>query len=110
MQIILASRSPRRRELLKKALRSFRVVPSGFDESMLEEKDPVRFAVAAAVAKARDVGDRFPGSLVIGADTIVNLDGLVLGKPEDDAQAAAFLARLRGRVHEVATAVEKHWR
>jgi 23S rRNA (uracil1939-C5)-methyltransferase len=103
MQIILASQSPRRRELLKKALRTFRVVPSGFDESTLKEKDPVRFAVAAAVAKAKEVGGRFPGSLVIAADTIVTVDGEIFGKPEDRDDARAMLRRLSGRDQLVVT-------
>jgi 23S rRNA (uracil1939-C5)-methyltransferase len=105
VQIILASQSPRRRELLKKALRSFRVVPSGFDESTLEEEDPVRFAVAAAVAKAREVGGRFPGSLVIGADTIVSVDGEIFGKPQDREDARGMLRRLSGRDQLVITGV-----
>lgn len=103
MQIILASQSPRRRELLKKALRSFRVVPSGFDESTLAETDPVRFAVAAAVAKAREVGERFPGSLVIAADTIVSVDGEIFGKPKDRGDARSMLRRLSGRDQLVIT-------
>ena len=105
MQIILASQSPRRRELLKKILRSFRVVPSGFDESTLSEKDPVRFATEAAVAKAREVGARFPASLIIAADTVVCLDGEIFGKPKDREDARAMLRRLSGQAHRVITGV-----
>jgi 23S rRNA (uracil1939-C5)-methyltransferase len=105
LQIILASKSPRRRELLKKVLRSFRVVPSGFDETTLTEKDPVRFAVAAAAAKAREVGARFPGSLIIAADTIVTVDGAIFGKPKDRDDARAMLKRLSGRDQLVITGV-----
>ncbi len=105
MQIILASQSPRRRELLKKILRSFRVVPSGFDESTLTERDPVRFATEAAVAKARDVGERFPASLIIAADTVVCLDGEIFGKPKDREDARAMLLRLSGQAHRVITGV-----
>jgi len=105
MRIILASQSPRRRELLKKILRSFRVVPSGFDESTLSERDPVRFATEAAVAKAREVGERFPASLIIAADTVVCLDGEIFGKPKDREDARAMLRRLSGQAHRVITGV-----
>ncbi|OGD19340.1 MAG: hypothetical protein A2W03_18615 [Candidatus Aminicenantes bacterium RBG_16_63_16] len=105
MDIILASQSPRRKELLRRIVPEFRVVPSGFDEDSLEEKDPLRFAIAAAEAKARDVGEKFPSALVIAADTVVNLGQEILGKPKDVAEAREMLGKLSGSRHRVITAV-----
>ncbi len=105
VEIILASRSPRRQELLKKIIAAFRVVASGIDEDAFREKDPLRFALRAAEAKARDVGEKHPSSLVIAADTIVNLGDEIFGKPRDRAEAGEILRRLSGRRHRVITAV-----
>ena len=105
MDIILASQSPRREELLRQVVPEFRVVPSGFDEGTLREEDPLRFAIAAAEAKAREVGSRFPEALVIAADTVVNLGREILGKPRDEAEAREMLGRLSGSRHRVITAV-----
>jgi 23S rRNA (uracil-5-)-methyltransferase RumA/MAF protein len=105
MDIILASQSPRRQELLKKIVPLFRVVPSGLNEEQFREKDPLRFALRAAEAKAREVADKNPSSLVIAADTVVNLSDEVLGKPKDRAQAEGMLHKLSGQRHRVITAV-----
>jgi 23S rRNA (uracil1939-C5)-methyltransferase len=105
MDVILASRSPRRRDLLGRLFPSFRVFPSGVDETGIAEADPVRFAMAAAEAKARDVAGRYPDALVIGADTIVCLGPEIFGKPPDRAGAEAMLRRLSGRKHRVITGV-----
>lgn len=104
-EIILASRSPRRLELLKKIRPVFRVVPSGIDEDKFRDSDPLRFALRAAEAKAREVGGRHPESLIIAADTVVNLEDEIYGKPKDRAEARAILRRLSGRRHRVITAV-----
>ncbi len=105
MDVILASRSPRRRELLARLFPVFRVVHSSVDESRIAETDPVRFAMAAAEAKARDVAGKNPDALVIGADTIVCLGPEIFGKPADRAAAEAMLERLSGRKHRVITGV-----
>jgi 23S rRNA (uracil1939-C5)-methyltransferase len=105
MDVILASESPRRRELLKRLIQEFQVVPSGVDERLFDRADPLKFAVAAAKAKARDVGERHPDALIIAADTIVCLEDEIFGKPADRAEAEAILARLSGRVHRVITGV-----
>jgi 23S rRNA (uracil1939-C5)-methyltransferase len=105
MDIVLASRSPRRQQLLKKIVPLFRVVPSGLDEEQFRERDPLRFALRAAEAKAREVGEKYPSSLVIAADTVVNLRDEVLGKPKDRAQAEEMLRQLSGQRHRVITAV-----
>lgn len=103
--IILASASPRRRELLGRIVASFRVVPSRVDEASVRETDPVGFAVAAALLKARDVGERNPASLVLAADTVVSLEGEIFGKPADRDEARATLKKLSGRRHRVITGV-----
>ncbi len=105
MDVILASQSPRRRELLARLFASFRVVPSGVDESSIVEADPVRFAMAAAEAKARDAAEKNPDALVIGADTIVCLGPEIFGKPADRAGAEEMLRRLSGRKHRVITGI-----
>ena len=105
MDIVLASQSPRRQELLRKIVPQFRVVPSGLNEEQFREKDPLRFALRAAEAKAREVADKNPSSLVIAADTVVNLSDEVLGKPKDRAQAEGMLHKLSGQRHRVITAV-----
>ena len=103
--VILASQSPRRRELLKKIVSRFRVVPSGIDEERHRRHDPVAFALAAASAKAREVGARFASSLIIAADTLVCLDNEIFGKPGSRDEARAMLRKLSGRRHRVVTAV-----
>jgi len=101
MTVILASASPRREELLRALIDDFEVVPSGVDEPW--EDDPVANAVNLAVAKARDVHARRPGSVVIGADTIVFDGGRPYGKPADAEDALAMWRALRGRQHRVVT-------
>jgi 23S rRNA (uracil1939-C5)-methyltransferase len=103
--LILASRSPRRQELLKKIVPEFRVIPSQVDEERFREKDPVRFALRAAQAKAKDVGQKFPSSLVIAADTLVCLGEEIFGKPKTRAEAQEILEKLSGQKHRVITAV-----
>ena len=103
--LVLASASPRRRELLARIVPAFRVVPSLADETSVGKADPVAFAVAAAILKARDVGDRNPGSTIIAADTVVSLDGEIFGKPAHRDEARATLRKLSGRRHRVITGV-----
>jgi septum formation protein len=103
--LILASASPRRRALLESIDSGFRVVPSQADEASVREADPVRFAVAAALLKARDVGERNPASLILAADTVVSLEGEIFGKPANRDEARATLKKLSGRRHRVITGV-----
>lgn len=105
MDIVLASASPRRRELLKKIVDDFRVIPSCIDEDKIREPDPVKFALEAAILKARDIGERHPSSLVIAADTIVCLGNRIIGKPRDREDARRTLGALSGTRHRVITAV-----
>lgn len=101
-RVVLASASPRRRELLRRLLADFDVVPSSVEERL--DPGPLAEAVARlAVEKARAVAAA--GDVILGADTIVVIDGDGLGKPVDRADASAMLRRLRGRVHDVLTGV-----
>lgn len=102
--IILASASPRRQELLKLLIPEFEVVVSDFVEDPAPSgQSPEEFAVEAALEKARDVARRYPEALVIGADTVVVVDGQVLGKPTDADDARRMLRLLAGRSHQVHT-------
>lgn len=104
MSLVLASASPRRRELLAALGLPYLVDPANIDESS-DERDPVRLAEALALSKAQAVAGRRSEDMVIGSDTVVALDGQLLGKPADDAEARTMLDALRGRAHEVVTAV-----
>lgn len=104
-KIVLASASPRRRALLSDLGLSFAVEPARFDESQVTDGDPVARAKALADGKALDVAGRHPDALVIGADTIVVIDGTILGKPEDEEDARRMLRLLSGRTHRVYTGV-----
>ena len=103
--LVLASASPRRRALLGRLGLPFEVVPSDADETPPPGLGPEEAAVELALAKALAVATRRPDQVVIGADTIVAVDGAMLGKPRDDDEAAAMLGRLRGRWHTVSTGV-----
>ncbi len=103
MEIVLASQSPRRRELMARVTPEFRVFPVDVDESSVPETDPVKFAGAAAVLKAKTAAASFPEAIVIGADTVVALRGRILGKPRDRAEARAMLESLSGQRHRVIT-------
>jgi len=103
MDIVLASRSPRRRELMARIAPGFHAFPVDVDESSVVEKDPVKSAIAAAVLKAKAAAASFPSSTVIGADTVVALGGRILGKPGDRESARAMLRLLSSRRHRVIT-------
>lgn len=102
--LILASASPRRRELLQQAGVAFTVIPSRATEDVLPGEAPADYALRVAEAKARDVARNYPGSLVLGADTIVVIDGQILGKPKDQVDGYRMLRLLSGRRHGVMTA------
>ena len=104
MALVLASASPRRRELLAALGVEFEVDPSEVDESSAEP-EPSRLAKLLALRKACAVAARRPDDLVLGADTIVVLDGLWLGKPADSDEARSMLKALRARTHEVVTGI-----
>ncbi len=101
--IILASKSPRRKSLLEQAGVVFSVVPSCIDERSFPSSSSKNHVRILADAKADDVSKRHPGSWVIGADTIVQIDDTVLGKPRSIKEARSMLKRLSGRSHQVFT-------
>lgn len=106
--LILASASPRRRELLTQAGYSFTVATANIPEVRLPGEDPIRFATRLAREKAETVARTHPEAalaLILGADTVVVVDEEVLGKPENDADAARMLRLLSGRTHRVITGV-----
>jgi septum formation protein len=105
LRVVLASSSPRRRELLTLIGISHAVLPADIDESVLPGEDPREHAERLARGKAGVIAEREPNALVIAADTIVVVDGDILGKPRDEASAAQMLRRLSGRGHVVFTAV-----
>ncbi|MBQ1554389.1 MAG: septum formation protein Maf [Clostridia bacterium] len=107
MKIILASGSPRRRELLEMTGLKFDVVTSDADESVPEGTDPAVAALMLSERKALAVArlERCRGCVVIGADTIVSLDGQTFGKPKDDLDAYRMLMALSDRTHTVYTGV-----
>lgn len=108
MRLILASASPRRRELLAQAGIEFTVETADIDESQLPGEDPVTYTTRLAREKAAAVLAKHSGEsdvVVLGADTIVTVDGLLLGKPKDADDAARMLRMLSGRPHEVVTGV-----
>ncbi len=102
-QLILASQSPRRRYLLEQAGLAFAVVPSAFDEDSVQLTDPADYVKTLAAAKADEVAGQYPGSWIIGADTIVTIDNAILGKPGDPGEARQMLEQLGGQSHCVYT-------
>ena len=97
--LILASGSPRRRELLQLVTPRFEVVASEVDERAVGAPTPQALVAALAEAKARAVAALRPADVVLGCDTVVDLDGRVLGKPADRAEAEAMLRAYSGRWH-----------
>ncbi|RMD80273.1 MAG: septum formation inhibitor Maf [Gammaproteobacteria bacterium] len=104
-RLILASASPRRRELLARLGLPFAVRVPAVDESPRPGEAPEALARRLALAKALAVAREEPGAVVLGADTLVVVEGEVLGKPAGREEALAMLGRLSGRAHEVLTAV-----
>jgi septum formation protein len=105
MSIVLASASPRRKKLLQQLGFELKIDPSSVDEVFDESMEPSIMARNLAFLKAEEVSQRHPAEIVLGADTIVVLDGLMLSKPLDANDAKAMLRLLSGRVHQVWTGV-----
>ena len=103
LPFILASASPRRAELLQQLKLDFRIVPSDATEVLDEQLSPFEICQLNAHRKARVIAKKNPDSLVLGADTLVFLDGEIMGKPLSRADAERMLARLQGRTHQVVT-------
>jgi len=103
--LVLASQSPRRRELLSVLGYAFTVIPSSIDEIPSSDEGPETFVVRVAREKGMEVASRVSHSIVLSADTVVTIDDEILGKPADEADAIRMLRRLSGRDHLVLTAV-----
>ncbi len=101
--IILASQSPRRQELLHRITDDFEVIVSNADEILPGGISPEEAPVCLSAVKARAVAESHPDKLIIGADTVVILDGRILGKPRDKDDAFAMLRALSGKTHTVVT-------
>ena len=104
-KLVLASRSPRRMELLKEIHPQFEVAPSSIDEVIDIGFRPEENARYIARAKAESIAPNFPGFWVIGADTLVSMDDEIFQKPEDEKDAERILKRLSGREHMVVTGI-----
>ena len=101
--LILASKSPRRSELLEQAGLTFSVIPSDFDESTVAVSAPESYVISLAESKALDISQKHPAAWVIAADTIVLIDRKILGKPASINEAHDMLRRLSDRTHQVLT-------
>ena len=102
-KLILASKSPRRSDLLKQAGLTFAIIPSDFDESSVTMSDPESHVKALAKSKASDISRKNPDSWVLGADTIVRIEDRILGKPGSKDEARSMLKQLSGKTHQVIT-------
>ena len=101
--LILASNSPRRRDLLAQAGLKFSVIPSNIDEQKVALSDPEIYVRTLAESKARDISEMHPDSWIIGADTIVLIGQQILGKPDSEEAARDMLRLLSGKMHQVFT-------
>jgi len=104
-KLILASSSPRRKELLDAVGWPYTVIVAGVDESLLPNEAPADYVQRLAHAKAKAVAERVQTGLVLGADTTVVVENEILGQPEDDEDARRMLRLLNGKWHEVLTGV-----
>lgn len=104
-RFILASASPRRKEILEKAGYSFEIIVSDADENIIEDLSPEKTVEVLAERKALSVWESNRDSVVFGCDTVVAIDGKILGKPTDDEDAFNMLKMLSGRTHTVSTGV-----
>ena len=105
MNIILASASPRRREILENTNVKFYVISSSIEELVLEGESPCQVVMRLAFEKGIDIASKRKSDLVISADTIVVLDNTVLGKPKDEEEAKLMITNLSGRTHQVITGI-----
>ena len=105
---ILASKSPRRIELLRQLGFEFDITPSVIDEDLIQGEPPHEHVIRLAEAKALDIGCRYPDRWIIAADTVVFVNGSILGKPRNEDEAFEMLSRLSGQEHFVLTGISAH--
>jgi len=102
--VILASASPRRKELLEKLGLRFSVIPAHIDETMLKDEDPINYASRMSLEKGEAIAKKYPERIVISSDTVVVHKEHILGKPSDPKDARRMLKMLSGKTHQVITA------
>lgn len=100
---ILASASPRRKELFSRYFKDFKIIPSSVEETIPKNITAEKTPEYLAILKAKDIFENYPNDIVIGADTAVVIDGKILGKPTDKKEAVKMLEMLSGRTHKVIT-------
>lgn len=105
MNIILASASPRRKEILENTKLKFDIIKSDIDEIILEKEAPIQAVMRLAFEKSMDIASKNEDDLIIAADTVVVLDENILGKPKDKYEAYNMIRSLSGRTHEVITGI-----
>lgn len=105
MNIILASASPRRKEILENTKLKFDIIKSDIDEIILEKEAPIQAVMRLAFEKSMDIASKNEDDLIIAADTVVVLDENILGKPKDKDEAYNMIRSLSGRTHEVITGI-----
>lgn len=105
MNIILASASPRRKEILENTKLKFDIIKSDIDEIILEKESPIQAVMRLAFEKSMDIASKNENDLIIAADTVVVLDENILGKPKDKYEAYNMIRSLSGRTHEVITGI-----
>ena len=104
-KIILASKSSRRKQLLSRILDDFTIIDSNLDESKIKIDEPSKYCRNLSYLKAKTVSKNFKNDIIIGADTIVYLNNIILGKPKDYNEAFNMLKKLSGQTHTVFTGV-----
>ena len=105
MNIILASKSPRRKEILKNIFKDLKIVNPDYNENTIKNKEPENYCMNIALGKASYVSKIYPEAYIISADTIVYLDKNILGKPKNKSEAIEYLSLLSGNQHKVFTGV-----
>ncbi|EOT33695.1 Maf family protein [Enterococcus durans] len=106
MKVVLASQSPRRKELLGRLVSTFEVQPADIDETPFEGENPKQYVQRMALEKAKVVKSKqLPDTLIIASDTTVVLEDEIMGKPENEEEAQEMLRKLSGTTHDVYTAV-----
>ncbi len=105
MNIILASSSPRRKEILKNAGYDFKIIPSNYEENIIGKFFSLKLTEKCAYNKASDILNKHNDSIIVSADTVVVLDDIILGKPKDKNDAFLTLKKLSSKTHFVATSI-----
>ena len=105
MNIILASKSPRRKEILKNIFKDLKIVNPDYNENTIKDKEPENYCMNIALGKASSISKIYSQAYIISADTIVYLDENILGKPKNKSEAIEYLSLLSGNQHKVFTGV-----